>query len=215
MHLPGGVRITLLVCLLLLVSGLSGCVELRETNARPLVGIASPSDGDVVFGMVNITGTASDSDGLVEKVEISVNHGHEVVMAWTAANGTATWHYHWNTRLLPHGTYTIFARSYDGTDHSGTATITVTVEQVDTSSFSIACWNLQRFGPTKASNDTLLAYYADVFDDYDLFIVQEITDASGTAIMALADKLPRYSYIISTRAGTTSYKEQYAIFYTS
>ncbi|MBU0497892.1 MAG: hypothetical protein KKG04_08080 [Candidatus Thermoplasmatota archaeon] len=82
-----------------------------------------------------------------------------------------------------------------------------------TGNFSIACWNLQIFGQSKASNDKLLIYYADKLDDYDLFIVQEIRDAQGTAIAKLADKLPHYKYIVSERAGQTSSKEQYAIFY--
>jgi len=81
--------------------------------------------------------------------------------------------------------------------------------------FSIASWNLQIFGQTKASNDSLLSYYANKLDDYDLFIIQEIRDKAGTAIQKLADKLPKYDYIISKRAGTTSSKEQYAVFYDS
>jgi len=84
-----------------------------------------------------------------------------------------------------------------------------------TASISIASWNLQIFGQSKASNETLLEYYADKLDDYDVFVVQEIRDKSGTAIEKLADRLPEYSYIISERAGTTSSKEQYAIFYNS
>ena len=78
---------------------------------------------------------------------------------------------------------------------------------------SIACWNLQVFGMSKASNETLLNYYADKLDDYDISIVQEIRDKSGEAIQKLADKMVGYNYIISERAGRTSSKEQYAIFY--
>lgn len=81
--------------------------------------------------------------------------------------------------------------------------------------FLIASWNLQVFGQSKASNDTLLMYYADKLDDYDVFIVQEIRDKAGTAIQRLASYLPMYDYIVSERAGTTSCKEQYAIFYNS
>lgn len=56
-------------------------------------------------------------------------------------------------------------------------------------------------------------YYADKLDDYDLFIVQEIRDISGTTIEQLSAKLPSYDYIICKRAGRSSSKEQYAIFY--
>ena len=81
------------------------------------------------------------------------------------------------------------------------------------SDISIACWNLQIFGPSKASNDTLIEYYTEKLDDYDIFIVQEIRDASGNAIKTLADGFPEYQYIISNRAGQSSSKEQYAVFY--
>src|SRR4030042_4746384 len=79
---------------------------------------------------------------------------------------------------------------------------------------SIASWNLQNFGPTKAANDTLLNFYAAKLGIYDVFVIQEITDPTGHAIQSFAAKLPRYQYMISTPAGKGSSKEQYAIFYT-
>ena len=78
---------------------------------------------------------------------------------------------------------------------------------------SVACWNLQIFGLAKASNETLLNYYAEKLDDFDIFIVQEIRDASGGAIEIFAEKFPNHHYIISKRAGRSSSKEQYAVFY--
>ncbi len=79
--------------------------------------------------------------------------------------------------------------------------------------YTIACWNLQVFGPTKAANETLVKYYADKLDDHDVFVVQEIRDKSGDAIERLAEELPEYNYVVSNRAGRTISKEQYAIFY--
>jgi len=78
---------------------------------------------------------------------------------------------------------------------------------------SIACWNLQIFGTKKAANETLLNYYAEKLDDYDIFIVQEIRDKSGEAIKSLASEFPSYHYVLSSRAGQSSSKEQYAVFY--
>ena len=86
-------------------------------------------------------------------------------------------------------------------------------EQGGEGNFSIASWNLQIFGQSKASNETLLNYYAEKLDDYDIFIVQEIRDASGTAIETLAEEFPEHQYIISNRAGQSSSMEQYAVFY--
>lgn len=86
--------------------------------------------------------------------------------------------------------------------------------QTDNSeSISIACWNLQIFGKTKASNETLLTYYSEKLKDFDIFIIQEIRDSSGTAIKKLSEKFPYHKYQISKRAGQSTSKEQYAIFY--
>jgi hypothetical protein len=79
--------------------------------------------------------------------------------------------------------------------------------------FSIASWNLEIFGPTKGGNEPLLDYYSDKLDEYDLFIVQEIRDIAGEAIVNLAEKLPEYEYILSQRAGRSNNKEQIAVFY--
>ena len=84
---------------------------------------------------------------------------------------------------------------------------------ISVGNISIACWNLQIFGPSKASNETLIDYYVEKLDDYDIFIVQEIRDASGDAIETLAMGFPEHKYILSNRAGQSSSKEQYAVFY--
>jgi deoxyribonuclease-1-like protein len=78
---------------------------------------------------------------------------------------------------------------------------------------SIACWNLQIFGPSKASNATLIDYYVEKLVDYDIFIVQEIRDVSGDAIETFALGFPEHQFILSDRAGQSSSKEQYAVFY--
>ena len=78
---------------------------------------------------------------------------------------------------------------------------------------SIACWNLQIFGLSKARNESLLSYYHSKLSTFDIFIIQEIRDASGTAIETFAELFHNHTHIISKRAGKTSSKEQYAIFY--
>jgi len=80
-------------------------------------------------------------------------------------------------------------------------------------SVSIASWNLQNFGPTKATNETLMNFYVNKLDDYDVFVIQEINDPTTNAIQSFAAKLPNYHYVISDPAGQGSSKEQYAIFY--
>jgi deoxyribonuclease-1-like protein len=78
---------------------------------------------------------------------------------------------------------------------------------------SIATWNLENFGPTKAANETLLNFYVNKLDGYDVFVIQEVRDPTTEAIESLAHKLPQYKYILSKPAGQGTSKEQYAIFY--
>ncbi len=77
----------------------------------------------------------------------------------------------------------------------------------------VANWNLQVFGRDKASNQTLMDFYANVIDDYDIIFVQEIRDSSQTAFPNLCQLLEGYKCDTSSRAGRTSSKEQYGIIY--
>ncbi len=80
-------------------------------------------------------------------------------------------------------------------------------------SVTIATWNLQIFGKTKAENTALMQTYADILDDYDIAFVQEIRENNGTAFQALCARLPEYTCDISTRAGRSNSKEQYGLLY--
>jgi len=77
----------------------------------------------------------------------------------------------------------------------------------------IANWNLQTFGQTKASNTELMHLYVDKIDNYDIIFIQEIRDVSETAFPKLCALLQNYTCKLSSRAGTTNYKEQYGIIY--
>ncbi|MBE3122683.1 MAG: thermonuclease family protein [Thermoplasmata archaeon] len=131
---------------------------------------------------------------------------------WSFGDGTTSNDENPSHTFSRSGTYIVSLTTRDG-KASDTRSEQVAVVLFVGGDFSIASWNLEVFGPTKASNETLLDYYADKLDDYDLFVVQEIRDVSGTAIEALAAKLPDYQYVISERAGRTTSKEQYAVFY--
>ena len=92
-------------------------------NKIPTISITSPEEGDVVKGTVTINGTASDEDGTVEKVEISIDGE-----AWQTVSGTESWSFEWNTKDAKNGEYTIKVRSYDEKNYSDEKSITVKVE---------------------------------------------------------------------------------------
>jgi len=82
-------------------------------NQRPAVTITYPYNNQEVKGTITIRGTASDSDGSVQRVEVRIDSG-----SWHTASGTTSWHYSWNTESVGDGSHTIYARSYDGKDYS-------------------------------------------------------------------------------------------------
>jgi len=89
-------------------------------------------------------------------------------------------------------------------------------EPIFSDELTIANWNLQIFGKSKASRPEVMSVYADTLDNYDIAIVQEIRDGSGTAFESLCDMVSgTHECIVSHRAGRTISKEQYGVMYNS
>ena len=91
-------------------------------NEKPTVTITSPLNGSTVTGTVGIIGTASDTDGTVQSVQVRIDTG-----SWKNATGTTSWSYSWDTTTVTNGSHTIYARSYDGMDYSSIGSVTVNV----------------------------------------------------------------------------------------
>jgi len=79
--------------------------------------------------------------------------------------------------------------------------------------FTIANWNLQIFGDSKASNSTLLGIYSSIIKEYDIVFAQEIRDKDGSSFASLCKLLPDYNCNVSSKAGRTASKEQIGIIY--
>ncbi len=95
---------------------------LSSPNELPVCTIADPPSGTNVSGTYTIRGSASDLDGLVERVEIRVDDGE-----WIRVIGTASWRLDWETTALSNGNHAILAQSYDGTDYSDVTSVRVTI----------------------------------------------------------------------------------------
>ncbi|CAF1302930.1 unnamed protein product [Rotaria sordida] len=86
------------------------------------------------------------------------------------------------------------------------------------SAVRIGSFNLHQYGSKKAANATLTNVVAKIINDFDLAIIQEITDASLRAPHVLHDALNQvsgknpYTLILSGRAGRSNTKEQYIFF---
>lgn len=92
-------------------------------NLLPMCSMSTPAPDAVVAGVYPLTGSASDPDGVVVRVEFQVDGE-----AWTSANGTSMWRADWDTRSLPNGPHAVRARSYDGSNYSPEVVVNVTVD---------------------------------------------------------------------------------------
>jgi endonuclease/exonuclease/phosphatase family metal-dependent hydrolase len=79
----------------------------------------------------------------------------------------------------------------------------------------VGAFNLQIYGTSKASKPEVIAVLSKIVRNYDVLAVQEIRDASQTALPMLMDAVnsmgsSQYEYVVSDRLGRSSSKEQYA-----
>ena len=95
-------------------------VTIRAENTAPGVSIVNPASHDTISGMVNVSGTATDAEGLAG-VEVKVDSNE-----WEAATGLSNWFYHWDSGKVADGKHTIEARAFDGELYSQAASIQVT-----------------------------------------------------------------------------------------
>ncbi len=94
-------------------------------NRPPTLVITAPVDGTPITAPTFIKGEARDEDtgDAVKKIEVKIDDGN-----WTRADGTIKWAYPVDPAAIGDGDYTVQARAYDGTDYSGIASTTITIE---------------------------------------------------------------------------------------
>jgi hypothetical protein len=117
--------IVVLVIILALIPMFSGCLEEdHKKNHKPTVEIITPSYGESVSKIVQISGYASDPDDdeTLKKIEIMTDNNN-----WVTVEGKTEWSYEWITYDLEDGEYTIQVRAWDGADYSDVEKITVKV----------------------------------------------------------------------------------------
>ncbi|XP_072838564.2 deoxyribonuclease-1 [Pogona vitticeps] len=83
-----------------------------------------------------------------------------------------------------------------------------------TFSLRIGAFNIQTFGDSKLSNETITDFIVRIVSAYDLTLIQEVRDADLSAVKKLMNRLngasPHpFSYVVSKPLGRSSYKEQY------
>jgi len=121
--------LALLLFIIVMTPLLAGCIgENKLYNEKPLIEILYPRSRMTVSGIVMISGIASDKDGndTLTGVEVRINDGD-----WNPAVGTTEWSYDWRTYNITDGSYSVYARSWDGIDYSDIYELTLFVDNPD------------------------------------------------------------------------------------
>lgn len=97
-------------------------VNATPYNRIPMCDISSPPPGSEVVATINVSGTADDLDGFIERVEVRLDNA-----SWMVAEGTTSWIILFDSSAAPNGNHTLYARSFDGQNYSETAEIQIIV----------------------------------------------------------------------------------------
>jgi fibronectin type 3 domain-containing protein len=96
-------------------------------TTNPTVSITSPSNNATVSGVVSVSANASDNVG-VAKVEFSVDGSLKLT------DNSSPYSYSLDTKTLNNGNHTVSAKAFDAAGNSATNTITINVQNLDTTS---------------------------------------------------------------------------------
>ena len=130
---------------------------------KPVVSIASPLGGSSLLSLKKITGTASDAETAVSKVEIQIKEGANYLTAagtftnienWIPATGTISWSLATeNVVWKPATSYTITARATDTAGNTSDEFIAVAFQEpaFTTLSIDLSTQNMLQNGQLKVS----------------------------------------------------------------
>src|SRR5882724_4984644 len=112
----------------------SASITVNVKNADttpPTVAISSPLTGATVSGTVLVNGTASDNIG-VAKIAVSVDG------SLLLTSTSSPFSFFWNSATKANGSHTLMATAYDAANNTKSASITVNVNNVDTTLPAVA-----------------------------------------------------------------------------
>ena len=93
------------------VRGLPVTRNFKVSLEEPMASVTTPALGEILGGMVSISGIATDENGIA-LVQVSLDNGN----TFNNAEGTEEWEYTFNSKILPNGTNVVFIRVWDNYD---------------------------------------------------------------------------------------------------
>jgi hypothetical protein len=119
-----------LLLIIVMTPLLAGCMgdDGVDNNEIPVVEILYPRGRTAFSGIVMISGIASDKDGndTLMNVEVKIDEGE-----WVTVDGTTNWSYDWRGYNITDGSYSVYARAWDGTSYSDIDEINLLVDNPD------------------------------------------------------------------------------------
>jgi len=88
--------------------------HIRVSLEEPKAEVRAPSFETTNKGVIDVVGVSSDKNGIA-KVEVSLDNGN----TFNLAEGTESWKYRFDTRVIQDGTHVVFVRVYDKYDTTG------------------------------------------------------------------------------------------------
>jgi len=88
--------------------------KIRVSLEEPKASVLAPSFEMTNKGVIDISGSASDKNG-ISRVELSLDNGN----SFNLAMGAEDWQYRFDTRVIQDGTHVVFVRVYDNYGTSG------------------------------------------------------------------------------------------------
>lgn len=179
-------------------------VEVLPTpqNEKPTTNIVSPLPGEEIVGEYLIQGTAGDTDGTVQYVQVKIDTG-----AWNLANGTTSWNYSWNTTFHTNGPHLIFARSFDGLVFSNVTSVGITVN--NTGGVVNEPPEAVSLGPPTNITDHSMRLTWSQNNDSDFAMYElyesETSGVLGAQIASITDMLMTWQFAAGLNESTTYY----------
>jgi hypothetical protein len=107
-------------------------IEMIPKNDLPVVAFIKPTARQTLSGIIEIQGSAYDTEDMLQRVELRFG---EVGEEWITAQGTKYWKYYWDSVPFAPGSsklVTIYARAFDGMNNSAEASVEIIVNNVNT-----------------------------------------------------------------------------------
>jgi hypothetical protein len=100
--------------------------KFRVSLAEPTASVTFPRFDTVLRDVIQITGTAADKNGIKE-IFVSADNGN----TYNRAQGTESWSYRFNSRILKDGPHVVFIRVVDNYDIPATYASMINIDNTD------------------------------------------------------------------------------------